>query len=256
MGLRLGEDKVELTTWRGSVGLIKPTLRLGGTEEFLRLLPEGIGVLPIYLNVDRGTTEQFKSVLPHYEQAISQLVEAKVDFVHPEGAPPFMVQGFSGEQGIVREWEAKFKIPIVTSSMSALAACRALGARRIIGVSYFRGEINDLFARYFEEAGVQVLAMQGFDVPFNRAQWISSKEVYAFIRALFLQHQDAEGIYLLGSGWHVLDIIELLEQDFEIPVIHPISSRIWTIQHFLHVREKISGYGRLLRELPREHDVS
>lgn len=242
---------MEFTTWRGSVGIIKPTLRLGGTEEFLQLLPDGIGVLPIYLNVDRGTTEQFKSVLPRYEEAVRQLAEAGVDLVHPEGAPPFMVHGYAGEQEVVSTWEETYKVPIVTSSMSALAACRALGMHNIIGVSYFRGEINDLFARYFEEAGIRVAVMEGMDVPFNRAQWLSSKEVYAFVRSLFLANQDADGVYLLGSGWHVLDIIDLIEQDFEIPVVHPIASRIWTIQQHLHVREKIEGHGRLLRDLPR-----
>lgn len=249
--MRRGSFSMELTTWRGSVGVVKPTLRLGGTEEFLRLLPDGIGVLPIYLNVDRGTTEEFKSVLPHYEEAVSTLAAAGVDLVHPEGAPPFMVQGFSGEQEIIKTWEDRYKVPIVTSSLSALTACRALGMTKIIGVSYFRGEINDLFAQYFEEAGIEVAVMAGVDVAFDRAQWLSSKEVYAFTRDLYLKHQDVDGIYLLGSGWHVLDIIDLLEQDFEIPVVHPIASRIWTIQNHLHVREKIQGYGRLLRDLPR-----
>ncbi|HUY06586.1 MAG TPA: hypothetical protein VMU99_04950 [Acidimicrobiales bacterium] len=242
---------MEFTTWRGSVGIIKPTLRLGGTEEFLRLLPEGIGILPIYLNVDRGTTEQFKGVLPLYERATRELAESGVDLIHPEGAPPFMVHGFHGEQEIIDRWQTEFKVPIVTSSMSALAACRTLGMTNIIGVSYFRGEINDLFARYFEEAGIRVAAMAGMNVAFDRAQWLDSREVYAFVRALYLDHQDVNGIYLLGSGWHVLDIIELLEQDLEVPVVHPIASRIWTIQHHLHVREKIPGYGQLLRDLPR-----
>ncbi len=242
---------MESTNWRGSVGIIKPTQRLGGTEEFLRLLPDGIGVLPIYLNVDRGTTEQFQSVLPAYEQAVADLVAAGVDLVHPEGAPPFMVKGFAAETELIAAWEERHGVPIVTSSRSALDACRALGMTKIIGVSYFRGEINDLFRRYFEEAGIVVAAMAGMDVDFDRAQWLNSREVYAFVRSLYLAHRDIDGIYLLGSGWRVMDIISLMEQDFEVPVVHPVASRIWTMQHHLCVRERIDGFGRLLSELPR-----
>ena len=242
---------MDFTTWRGSVGLIKPTLRLGGLEEFLKLLPDGIGVLPLFLNVERGTTDEFQSVMPHYERALEQLAAAGVDLIHPEGAPPFMVQGRSGELKIVREWEERYGVPIVTSSMVALDACKALGMTKIVGVSYFRGEINDLFARYFEDAGIEVAAMEGLDVDFNRAQWIWSKEVYAFTRRMVLAHDDVDGIYLLGSGWHVLDIVETLERDFEIPVVHPITSRIWWIQNHLRVKERIEGHGQLLRELPR-----
>ncbi len=41
------------TSWRGVVGCIKPTLRPGGLEELIRMLPEGIGVLPLFLNIQR-----------------------------------------------------------------------------------------------------------------------------------------------------------------------------------------------------------
>jgi hypothetical protein len=34
-------------SWRGIVGDIKPTHRPGSLEEFIRLLPEGIGVIPL-----------------------------------------------------------------------------------------------------------------------------------------------------------------------------------------------------------------
>ena len=39
--------------------------------------------------------------------------------------------------------------------------------RRIVGVTYFKGEINDMFAQYFTDAGFEVLAMEGMDVPFD-----------------------------------------------------------------------------------------
>ena len=37
------------TSWRGVVGCIKPTLRPGGLEELIRMLPEGgAGALPVF----------------------------------------------------------------------------------------------------------------------------------------------------------------------------------------------------------------
>lgn len=42
-------------TEHGTVGVIKPTLRPGSLEEFIRLLPEGIGVIPLFLDIRRGT---------------------------------------------------------------------------------------------------------------------------------------------------------------------------------------------------------
>lgn len=241
---------VAFKMWRGSVGIIKPTRRIGSMEQFCRLLPEGIGVLPMYLNIREGTTDEFKSTFLQYEEVIRDLVEAGVDLIHPEGAPVFMVQGLQGEKEIVGRWEEKFGIPVITAPMTQLEAMRALGMQRIVGISYFSGEINKTFARYFEDAGIEVAVMAGMEVPFNRVQWLSSREVYAFARDAFLGAGGADGIYLLGSGWDVLDMVEMLEQDMGVPVIHAVTARIWAIQYRLHVHEKTLGYGRLLAELP------
>ena len=46
---------------------------------------------------------------------------------------------------------------------------------------------------------------------------------------------------MLGSGWRTLDIIETLEQDLQVPVVHPVTARVWEIQKRLHVREPRAG---------------
>lgn len=238
------------SSWRGSVGIIKPTMRLGSIEEFIRLLPDGIGVLPLYVNIRKGTEAEFKTVLDHFEAHVKTLAEADVDLIHPEGAPPFMVHGYEGERKITDDWERKYGKPILTAAQSQVEAMRALGLRRIVGVTYFRGEINETFARYFRDAGIEVLAMEGMDVDFDQVQRLASKEVYAHTRQAFLKNPGADGIYMLGSGWHVTDIIEMLEQDMQVPVVHAMTARIWAIQYQLHVRETRRGYGKLLAELP------
>ena len=49
------------TMWRGVVGLVKPTRRPGSLEELIRLLPQGIGVVPLLLNVRQGSHGEFSS---------------------------------------------------------------------------------------------------------------------------------------------------------------------------------------------------
>ena len=72
------------------------------------------------------------------------------------------------------------------------------------------------------------LGMEGIDVPFNKVQTLSSQEVYAHVKKTFLKHRKADAIYLLGSGWHVMEVIDLLEQDLGVPVVHPVSARCST----------------------------
>lgn len=238
------------TSWRGVVGLVKPTRRPGSLEEFIRLLPEGIGVVPLYLNIQRGTEDEFRSALNAVEGKVEELAKEGVDLIHPEGAPPFMVHGFKGEEKIVKEWEDKHKIPIVTAAMTQVEALRTLKIRKFVGVTYFTGSLNDIFTRYFQEAGFDVSAMEGISVPFEDVGRLSSQEIYAHTRKAFLKNQSAEGIYMLGTGWRCLDIIHLLEEDLQVPVVHPVPARVWSIQKRLHVRQPVKGFGRLLEEMP------
>jgi maleate isomerase len=216
----------------------------------IRLLPEGVGVLSLYNNIRRGTVSEFHAVMKGYEDQIALLAEQKCDIIHPSGAPPFMVQGLAGEAALIRGWEDKFQTPIFTSGQNQITALKALGAKSIVGATYFQGEINQLFARYFEEAGFQVKCMEGIQTAFDKAQELSGEQVYAFVKKLFLAHGGADVIYMLGSGWRTLHIIQMLEQDLETPVLHPQPARVWEMQRRLHIREPRKGFGMLLETMP------
>ena len=73
-------------SWRGDVGIIKPTHRPGSLEEFIRLLPEGIGVIPLFLGVTRGTVEEFTEAIKAYEAKIAELAALEPDALSPLAA--------------------------------------------------------------------------------------------------------------------------------------------------------------------------
>jgi len=238
------------TSWRGVVGVVKPTHRPGSLEEFIRLLPEGVGVVPVYLNFQRGTEDEFLAALNAAHDKVDELAKEGVDLIHSEGAPVFMVHGFKGEEKIVKEWEAEFKIPIVTAGQTQVEALRALGVKKFVGVTYSFGSINDMFKRYFQEAGFEVLAMDGMKVDFADVGRLASTEIYAHTRQAFLKNPGADGIYMLGTGWRCLDIVRLLEEDLQVPVVHAVPARVWAVQKRLHIRQKVKGFGKLLEEMP------
>lgn len=237
-------------SWRGVLGDIKPTYRPGSLEDFIRLLPEGIGVIPLTVGIKSGTEEEFRQALEVYKEKVSELASLRVDLIHIGGAPPTMVHGFSGEEEIVRELETKHKIPISTSGRGQIGALRALGVKSFVGVTYFKDSLNQIFARYFTEAGFQVAAMEGIEVPFEDVGRLSPEEIYKHTKKAFLKHRDVQAIYMLGSGWRLLKIVGLLEQDLEVPVIYALAAKLWDVQKRFHVRQPVKGYGRLLEKLP------
>ena len=147
------------SSWRGVVGMINPTMRPGVTEEVCRLLPEGIGLIPLFLNIKRGTADEFHTMMPHYEKLVAVLAEEKCDLIHPHGAPPFMVLGRKGEAKIVAAWEKKYKVPVMSVAQNHVNALHALKAKSFVGATYFPKKLNDIFAEYFRDAGFKVLVL-------------------------------------------------------------------------------------------------
>ena len=234
----------------GTVGIVRPTARSGGFEDLLRMLPEGIAVAHTCLTVQRGTVEEFKKVIQQYEEKVAEMAEAKVDVVNPSGAPPFMVLGYDGERKLIGDWEAKYKIPVFPSGSSHVDALRALSAKKFVGTSYFRGDLNKIYAKYFVDAGFDVLDMVGMDVDLERVPELSSKQVYDFVKGAFLANREAEAIYMLGPAWRASDMVEKLEHDLGVPVVHALPAQYWDIQRHLHVRIPAAGFGRLAAEMP------
>lgn len=234
-------------TWRGTVGVVKPTYGSGSLVEFIRLLPDGVGCIPMYAGIKEHSERGYLDALDSYHESVAKLAEIGVDLIHPEGGPPFMVRGFKAEREIVGSWEAKYKVPVFTSGMTQSEALRALGIKRFVGCTYYRDQgLNDLFTRYFTDAGFEVLAMEGMDTSPDEADKISTETIYRHIKQAYAKHASAQGIYLLGSGaWQVKDIVAV-ENDLDVPVVHPVAARVWYVQKKLLVRNPIKGASRLL----------
>lgn len=234
------------------VGTVNPTNRPGaGREQQLdNKLPPSIRHISLTMNFTRGTEEEFVASMPGYEAKVAELAGMKADLIRPSGAPPFMLLGFEGERETIRGWEKKYGVPMFTSGQNHVRALKTLGIHKFVGASYFPEKLNAVFARYFTEAGFQVLAMDGIEVPFADVPKLPPTQVYDHIRGVFERHRDAEGIYLLGSAWKALEIIDKLEQTSGVPVIHPAPARCWETQVRLGFRKAVPGYGRLLSEMP------
>ena len=80
---------------------------------------------------------------------------------------------------------------------------------------------------------------------------LSSHEIYRLIKKIVTQHPKAEGLYIQGGKLRMLDMIEPLERDLGIPVLHPGVATAWEIMLRLRVHAPKQGYGHLLAHLPK-----
>ena len=250
--LTLLADTGKASTERGIVGLIKPRAGDSSLVDIIKLLPEGIGVVPVFLNLTRGSREEYGSAYDAYEKNIAYLAAQKCNLIAIEGAPPFMLLGPRREAEMIDGWKAKYKTDMFTSSQNQVNAFRALKAKRILGITSGSGgpEMNQVYAKYFEDSGFDVVAMVGMGVEFNAVQDVPPAMIAAFIRKSFDEHKGADAVYILGSSLEAIRLIGPLERELGVPVVQAIAARLWEIQKRLNIHEPIKGYGRLLETLP------
>ena len=211
------------------VGTVRPTNRpeAGQELDLDTLIPAKIRFVYLTMNFTQGTEEEFSTSIPGYEAKAAELAKMGADLVRPSGAPPFMLLGYQKEQELISGWERKYNVQMFTSGQNHVRALRTLGIRKFVGASYFPEKMNNVFARYFTEAGFQVLAMEGIDSPFAAVPSVAPEQILEFMKRITTKHKEADGIYMLGSAWRTVEIIDRLEKDTGLTVVHAGPARAW-----------------------------
>ena len=176
---------------RGIVGLVKPTYRPGSMESFIKLMPEGVGFIPCHAGIRAGSEQEFQDALAVAEKKVARLAELGADVVMIMGAPPTMVRGHGADREIADSLTKKYKIPVTVATIAQVDAFRALGMKRLVGITYFPEEMNQRFARFLQDDGFDVRAMKGIDVAFKDAGRLAPEAIYNFAKKVFLQHGPA-----------------------------------------------------------------
>ncbi len=240
---------MSFTLWRGVVGMVRPTRRPGTLEELIRLLPEGIGIVPLLLNFKAGSNAEFEKSIPLYERFVAELAEQGVDLIMLSGAPPFMLLGPEGEDRLTREWEQRYQAPVVTDPQMQVAGLRAMKIRQFIGASY--SALQNQIVLDYMATGRLAIRFDGADrcaVRPGRARF--RRDPVRARQEVVSNPPGADGIYIQGGGWQTARVVQMLENDLQVPVVHATICQAWQIYKRLRVRQTTPGYGRLLAELP------
>lgn len=233
--------------WRGIVGLVKPTFRPGPLEEVIRLLPEGIGVIPLHVGVQYGSDEEFRSAISTAGDRVDELSTMGVDYILVNGAIPPMMLGYPQDHELAAQLTGKYGITVELDTIILLNAMKRMSASNVIFMSHMTKTQNEGFKNYLLKAGINVVDTVTIEVPsLSGASYIQPSEVLRAAKKAHSSHPEADSIYMLGGAWRVLGIIDTLEKDLGVTVFAGTQITLWAILNALHVRESIIGYGKLL----------
>src|SRR5438105_10916504 len=132
----------------------------------------------------------------------------------------------------------------MTAFGAVLRAVERLDVRRLaLGAPYSR-ETTLQGKTLLEAHGLEVVNfanLQGVTNIYDE----TAERAYGLAR--LVDREDAQAVFLSGTGMPTLPVLELLEQDLGKPVISSASAMMWHALRLAGVRQLVPGYGRLLR---------
>jgi maleate isomerase len=107
---------------------------------------------------------------------------------------------------------------------------------------WFDDELNDLGAAYFRSQSLDVVSSDSADLP-NDPERIEPGAIIESISSRL--SDDAEAVFIGGTGFRAARAIEALEERLRRPVLESNQGVLWSILAAVRADVEVRGYGRL-----------
>jgi maleate isomerase len=133
---------------------------------------------------------------------------------------------------------------IITGVIEALTAFQA---KNIVVATPYLDEVNAAEQTYLEQAGLNVLAIAGLNLE-KDSDMVQVAPDFIQDFALSLDRPDADAIFISCGALRSLDVVEAIESIANKPVICSNQAMMWHALRLAGIDDKITGFGRLLRD--------
>ena len=236
--------------WRTRLGFMVPPGNPTIEPEMIALAPEGVslhfhrmdaggGVPGALDNQDRRTSAMIDSL----EAGVPLLAAVKPDIIVIAHTATSYYLGRERAAALLAQLAASCGVPVVTAFGTVAAALERLQIRRIAYGAPYSAETTAQGRAHLEAHGFTVVSAGNLAGVTNIYDETAER---AYRLARSIDSDNAETVFLTGTGMPTLPVLDLLETDLGKPVISSASAMMWHALRRVGVRQKIAGYGRLL----------
>ena len=235
--------------WRAKIGVIHP----GGGEnhimDFFKVAPKGVAISSAGVPFHKDESED--SML-HLDEKVVEM--ASQVLARSNAAPPNVIawictagsflRGKGHDQNLIEQMEKATNIPCTTTSTAIIEAFKELGIRRLLLLTPYPMNVNEIEMQFIEDNGVKVVKTDGLDlVEINVLANIPHGVLYEMARRADIP--EADGVFISCTGLDAMDAIEPLEYDLGKPVVTSNQASYWLAFKMAGIREPIKSYGTL-----------
>lgn len=227
---------------RAKLGMMLPAVNTVAEPQMSAMLPEGVSLHVTRLMLEPGN---LRGMLDRLEESTILLASAQVDRLLFHCTAVSMISPEIVDEVRTRV-AAVTDIPVVITSDAVRQALDALGARRIVLVSPYEQNINDMEVRFLTRAGITVLHDRALAAAPERFGTISPEEW--FTETVAMRDPQAEAYFISCTAVRSADAIDALEAELGRPVITSNQVAVWQALRAAGIPDRVDGYGRLLRD--------
>ncbi|HYT54675.1 MAG TPA: hypothetical protein VEQ38_08180 [Verrucomicrobiae bacterium] len=233
--------------YRARIGYISPSIIELNAYDFYRIVPDGVGLIAVTCMVGGWKEEAYREALDRVEACSRELGRRFCDYVIHGGAPLVLAQGKGFETRLVEKIQKLTGVPCTTSIVAAMDAFRDLSITRLAAVVPYPPELNQKMISYLKDWGFEVASLVSLGTTFTESSVASVGDIYRAAKQAVKEAGNAQGIFIPCANFPVVDVIETIETDLGLPVIANITSQLHAAFKAIGMKEKISGYGQLMR---------
>ena len=236
--------------WRARLGFMVPPGNPTIEPEMIALAPEGVSLHFHRMDAGGGVPgaldnqdQRTRAMIDSLDAASPLLASVKPDIIVIAHTATSYHLGREREAALLARLTALCGVPVVTAFGAVAAALERLQIRRIAYGAPYSAETTAQGRAHLEAHGFTVVRAENLKGVTNIYDETAER---AYRLARGIDSEDAEAVFLTGTGMPTLPVLHLLEADLGKPVISSASAMMWYALRRVGVRQKIAGYGSLL----------
>jgi maleate isomerase len=246
---KAANEGVKMIGWRARLGFLVPPGNPTVETEMIALAPSGVS-LHFHRMTARGGTgslegqdERNRMMVDNLGASIELLALVNPDVIVVAHTATSYYLGRQGEADLLARLQKSTGKRVVTAFGSVVSALERLNVRRLALGTPYSQETTLQGKAHLEAYGFEVVNFANLQGVVNIYDETADR---AYRLARLVDREDAEAVFLSGTGMPTLSVLELLEQDLGKPVISSASAMMWQALRLAGVGQPIAGYGRLL----------
>jgi maleate isomerase len=235
--------------WRARLGFLVPPGNPTVETEMIALAPEGVS-LHFHRMVARGTggsldgqSERNQMMIDNIDDSVELLAMVEPNVIVVAHTATSYHLGRGGEAELLARLERSTGRRVVTAFGSVVSALECLGIRKLALGTPYSAEVTLQGKAHLEAHGFEVVNFDNLKGVRNIYE-TTAEDAYRLARSV--DTDDAEAVFLSGTGMPTVTVLEALEQDLGKPVISSASAMMWHALRLTGVGQPIPDYGRLL----------